>query len=123
MSRSIVLKYKQVLVLRADLAMSAGKAAAQAAHAAVSALEEARRSKPEWVKAWLEEGQKKVVLKVGSESELMELKRKADEEGLPNALIRDLGLTELPPNTVTALGIGPAPSSLIDRVTGHLRLY
>jgi len=121
--KSIEMKYKQVLILRADLHMSPGKAAAQAAHAAVSALEIARKTKPEWVKAWLNEGQRKIVLKVKSKDEIVQLKKEADLRGLPNAIIEDMGLTELPPGTITALGIGPAPADLIDPLTRHLKLY
>ncbi|MEM1506957.1 MAG: peptidyl-tRNA hydrolase Pth2 [Candidatus Bathyarchaeia archaeon] len=116
-------KFKQVMVLRADLKMSPGKAAAQASHAAVSSSEEARKSHPSWWREWIESGQCKIVLKVNSESELLSLKRKAEELGLPTALISDMGLTELEPGTITALGIGPAPSDLIDKVTGSLPLY
>ncbi|MEM1586381.1 MAG: peptidyl-tRNA hydrolase Pth2 [Candidatus Bathyarchaeia archaeon] len=116
-------KIKQVIVLRSDIKMSPGKAAAQASHAAVSSADEARRNYPSWWREWIESGQCKIVLKVNSEAELLELERKAKELNLPVALISDMGLTELKPGTITALGIGPAPSNLIDRITGSLPLY
>lgn len=119
----LAFKVKQVIVLRSDIKMSPGKAAAQASHAAVSSAEEARRNYPSWWREWIESGQCKIVLKVNSESEILELMRKAKELNLPVALISDMGLTELEPGTITALGIGPAPSNLIDKITGSLPLY
>jgi PTH2 family peptidyl-tRNA hydrolase len=115
-------KYKQVIVVRSDLEMSKGKIAAQAGHAAVSAAEEARKLHPNWWKAWLTEGQCKIAVKVRSEKELLKLEKEAKELGLPSALISDRGLTELPPDTITCLGIGPAPSDKMDRITGKLAL-
>lgn len=115
-------KYKQAIVLRSDLGMSKGKIAAQSGHAAVAAAEEARRKYSKWWDAWLKEGQCKIAVKVGSERELLELERETRELGLPCALITDRGLTELPPGTVTCLGIGPAPSNKVDEITGQLSL-
>jgi PTH2 family peptidyl-tRNA hydrolase len=114
--------YKQVIVLRTDIKMSKGKMAAQAGHAAVSAAEYARKNRPEWWNPWIREGQCKIAVKVESEGELLELERKARNAGLPIALIVDRGLTELPPDTTTCLGIGPAPSEKVDVITGKLPL-
>jgi len=114
--------YKQVIVVRTDIKMSKGKIAAQAGHAAVSASEYARKNRPEWWNPWIREGQCKIAVKVKSEQELLELERKARNEGLPAALIVDRGLTELPPETITCLGIGPAPSDKVDIITGKLSL-
>ena len=87
--------------------MSKGKVAAQAAHAAVSAQEIVRIKNQNIWKRWLHEGQKKVVLKVESEVELMKFFLDAQKLNIPVALIQDRGLTQIPPNTKTAIGIGP----------------
>lgn len=114
--------YKMVIVVRTDIKMSKGKVAAQAGHAAVSASEYARKNRPEWWTPWINEGQCKIAVKASSEAEIIELERKARDAGLPAALITDRGLTEIPPNTVTCLGIGPAPANKIDTITGKLSL-
>ena len=111
---------KQAIVARTDLGMGQGKLAAQVAHASLSAYEDAD---PSARKAWKGAGQKKVVLKVSGESELFERAERADREGLPYAVVRDAGHTQLEPGTVTTLGIGPAADDAIDRVTGDLSLF
>jgi PTH2 family peptidyl-tRNA hydrolase len=115
-------RYKQVIVFRSDLKLSKGKIAAQAGHAAVSAAEEAHKRHRGWWEAWIFEGQRKIAVKVKDEKELLELERQANDLGLPVALIVDRGLTEIPPDTTTCLGIGPAPTEKIDRLTGKLPL-
>ena len=115
-------EYKQVIVFRSDLKLSKGKIAAQAGHAAVSAAQEANKRHRSWWEAWLFEGQRKIAVKVKDEKELTELEEQANDLGLPNTLIVDRGLTEIPEGTVTCLGIGPAPAELMDRLTGKLKL-
>jgi PTH2 family peptidyl-tRNA hydrolase len=119
---SSAFSYKQVIVVRTDIKMSKGKVAAQAGHAAVSAAEYARKNRPEWWSPWTREGQCKIAVKAKSEQEILELERKARNAGLPAALIVDRGLTELPPETVTCLGIGPAPADKVDAITRKLSL-
>jgi len=114
--------FKQVIAVRTDLNMSRGKIAVQVAHGSVSAAEQARVHKQAIWRAWLREGQKKVAVKVTSEEELIELRRLAVNHSLPHALIRDAGMTELPPGTLTVIGIGPAKTETIDEVTGELKL-
>jgi len=116
-----VFKHKQVIVVREDLKMSPGKLAVQVAHGSIAAAERARNERKEWLKAWLAEGQKKVVVKA-EEDELHELRDQAAGLGIPNELIQDAGLTELPPGTTTVLAIGPAPNELVDRITRNLPL-
>ena len=116
------MEYKLVVVVRDDLEMSIGKLSAQVAHAAVTCALEAKAKKTKWFSEWYKEGQRKVVLKVDGVEELRELKDQATRAGLPFALITDAGLTELPPNTTTCLGIGPAPAHQIDSITGSLPL-
>lgn len=70
----------------------------------------------------MHEGQKKVALKVPSLKELCELEEAAEELGLPHALVIDAGLTQVPEGSITCLGIGPAPTEKIDRLTGNLKL-
>jgi PTH2 family peptidyl-tRNA hydrolase len=114
--------YKQVIAFHSDLKLSKGKTAVQAGHAAVSTAEEARKRHRRWWEAWVDEGQRKIAVKVRTEEELLKLERQAKESGLPCVLIVDRGLTEVPPNTITCLGIGPAPSQKVDKITGRLPL-
>ncbi len=112
---------KQAIVIRGDLGMGKGKLAGQTAHASVSALRASERKGPQAARAWEEEGQKKIVLKVSSEEELLSLYEKMKKE-IPCALIRDAGHTQLEPGTITCFGAGPAEESLINKYTKELKL-
>jgi len=114
--------YKQVIVVRTDVAMSCAKLAVQIAHASVSAY---RGASKEAQDAWFDPdngNQRKIALKVDSAEKLLEIARAAKNHGLPTEIIYDAGYTELPPNTLTAVGIGPAESAEIDLITGKLSL-
>lgn len=111
---------KQAIVVRGDLGMSTGKLAAQVAHASLSAYERADAAA---VGEWNRGGEKKVVLKASDERTLFELKETAEAAGLPAAIVRDAGHTQLEPGTVTALAIGPAGDDAVDAVTGDLPLF
>ncbi len=108
--------------MRLDLKIGRGKIAVQCAHAAVSAAEEARARFPEWWKRWIDEGQAKIAVKVPDLEAILRLEREAKAKRLPHHIVEDRGLTQVPPGTITCLGIGPAPSPLLDSLTGRLPL-
>jgi PTH2 family peptidyl-tRNA hydrolase len=112
---------KQVFLVRSDLRMGKGKAAAQCCHAAIEAYERAKEEWPEWVKAWKMQNQAKVVLRVSSEKELISFYNMLKGK-FPSALVRDAGRTQLEPNTATCLAAGPAPADKLDNITGKLKL-
>jgi PTH2 family peptidyl-tRNA hydrolase len=114
-------KIKQVIVLRKDLGMSFGKAVAQACHVALNSY---KVSDASHIEKWEAEGVTKVVLETYSEASLKKLHAKAAKLGLPCDLILDEGRTEFSgEHHYTALGIGPCPAELINKITGHLALY
>jgi PTH2 family peptidyl-tRNA hydrolase len=97
---------KQVIVVRNDIEMGKGKAAAQVAHASLGAYKKAKKLCPGKVAEWEEEGEKKIVVKAGLD-EILEIKKWADAKKIPSCLISDAGHTQLEPGTITALGLGP----------------
>jgi peptidyl-tRNA hydrolase, PTH2 family len=102
--------------------MGTGKLAAQVAHAAVMAVEITKIRNLNWFNSWFKAGQAKVVVKVQTLGELLEIRKHAESLRLTVAEIQDSGLTQIPAGTVTCIGIGPGPSGLIDKVTNHLKL-
>ncbi|MDP3733975.1 MAG: peptidyl-tRNA hydrolase Pth2 [Nanoarchaeota archaeon] len=111
---------KQVILLRQDLKLPLGKAAAQAAHASVDAV---LKSDKKILNAWRDQGMAKIVVKVKDEKELIYYFQQAKEGGLIVSLITDAGRTVVAPGTKTAVAIGPDDEQKIDAVTGKLSLY
>ena len=117
------MEYKLVVVVRTDLGISKGKMAVQVAHAAVNCSLKAKKSDLSIFREWYGEGQKKVVVIGCNESSLKQLQQHARDIGLVCSLVSDAGLTEVAPGTITCLGIGPAPESKVDEITGNLSLF
>lgn len=114
-------KLKQVIVLRKDLGMRAGKMVAQGAHASL-AVTLAHLDDPR-VQQWLSGQFTKVVVRVESEDALLEIDRLAEEAGLPHILITDSGLTEFAGvPTKTCVAVGPATHDELLSITGQLKL-
>lgn len=111
--------YKQVIVVRSDLDMSRGKIAAQACHASIGSF---KKTNPAVSSSWDKNGGKKAVLKTESEKNIKDIGKKCKELKIPFFIVKDAGLTEIPPGTTTAIGIGPDKEDKINRATGSLPL-
>lgn len=115
-------EYKLVVLVRTDLDMGKGKMAAQVGHAAVECALWAEKKDRRGFDTWMGAGQKKVVLKVKDRDEMIRYMSEARSRGLHCSMITDAGRTQLEPGTDTCVGIGPAPSAEIDKVTGELKM-
>ncbi len=110
---------KFVIVVRKDLDMGCGKIAAQVGHACSTVV----YNNIDNVYNWINYGnQKKAVLKVKTEKELIDIIKKARELRILTTAIRDAGKTQVESNTLTCCGFGPDVSNKLDRLTGHLKL-
>mmetsp|Transcript_41071 Transcript_41071/g.131372 ORF Transcript_41071/g.131372 Transcript_41071/m.131372 type:complete len:165 (+) Transcript_41071:1511-2005(+) len=114
--------YKMALVVRADLKMGKGKIAAQCSHATLGLYKKLWRRREPALKRWEEVGQAKVVLKVDTEQELLEISQKLKAAGIPTHTTIDAGRTQIAPNSRTVMAIGPATVDEINKFTGHLKL-
>ena len=128
-------KYKLAIIMRTDLEMGKGKMCVQAGHASILALQYTKGIRDiggdrlgDIRDKWLEEGQFKVVLKCPVQEthdgayELQIWVEKARKAELPVVEVRDFGKTQVEPNTLTCIAIGPALSENVDKVTGNLPL-
>ncbi|KAF3799522.1 Peptidyl-tRNA hydrolase 2 [Colletotrichum gloeosporioides] len=121
---------KLVLVVRTDLGMTKGKMAAQASHATLAcykSLSKAATRDPSSAAAkilsrWERLGQAKIAVQIKDQNEMLELMGKARSLGITAEVIADAGRTQIEAGSLTVLGVGPAPKSLVDQVTSHLKL-
>lgn len=113
---------KLVCVVNQSLKMGKGKIAAQVGHASVQSFLEAGVSHPGHVEAWLASGQKKICLKVPDESVFEHLTEQAKQREVPFHLVQDAGHTQIPKGSMTVLALGPYDETVLDGLTGHLKL-
>lgn len=95
---------------------------AQCSHATLGAYHRAKKRTPDLLRAWETIGQAKVVVKVDTEQQLLEVEEKAKKAGLVTYVVVDAGRTQIEAGSKTVLAIGPAPVGEIDKVTGQLKL-
>lgn len=110
---------KQVMVVRNDLKMGKGKIAAQCCHGSLGAY---KKTNPEKIRKWENGAYAKVVCKVNSLEELLELKKQAIINKVSYYLVVDAGRTQVPTSTTTVLALGPDEDEILDKITGDLKL-
>lgn len=135
---------KQVILIRKDLQMPAGKLGAQVAHASLACILKMGKwsedmmgsqqfviklspdidSQDAAVHDWMTKSFPKITLEVKNEAQLKRYFDEAVAAGLPASWIVDAGRTifnGVP--TPTCVGIGPASREQIDAITKRLRVY
>ena len=110
---------KLAIVVRKDLEMSCGKIAGQVGHASIIAY---RYGYEPAMDKWYNEGQKKIVLKVSDLPTLIKIEESALFNKLQTYHVIDYGLTQIEPNTLTCIAIGPDEDEKIDIIIKDLKL-
>lgn len=98
------------ILVNEDLTMSSGKISAQVGHCVVNYMEQLFMSNSQdylTYRAWKMLGQKKIVLKA-SQSFMLQLEKNPKYS---NMSIRDNGLTEIPPHSLTTICLGVGTKS------------
>ncbi|KAK9234181.1 peptidyl-tRNA hydrolase PTH2-domain-containing protein [Lipomyces kononenkoae] len=116
-------EHKMILVVRTDLQMTKGKAAAQCCHATLGCYKKAIKHFPTVVKIWERSGQPKITVQAKGEDSLLIMQAQAQSLGITHCLVRDAGRTQIAAGSATVLGLGPAPKHKLDQITGDLKLY
>ncbi len=113
---------KMVCIVNHELKMGKGKIAAQVGHGAVMATMKAGGEKPMNLEQWLATGQKKVCLKGHDAEHLLALEKQAKAAGISTVLVHDAGHTQIPSGSLTVLTLGPDLETLLEEITGDLKL-
>ncbi|XP_044763300.1 peptidyl-tRNA hydrolase 2, mitochondrial-like [Coccinella septempunctata] len=115
-------EYRLILAVRNDLKMQKGKIAAQCGHASVAAYAKVLHERPDLLPLWYRQGGTKIAVKIDSEAELFKLVEEAKKLDVLTSVVRDAGQTQVAPGTRTVIAVGPAPKSILDKITGNLKL-
>ncbi|PXF45112.1 Peptidyl-tRNA hydrolase 2, mitochondrial [Gracilariopsis chorda] len=115
-------EHRLILCVRTDLKMQKGKIAAQVGHATLGAFKAAARRAPAALKTWEVNAQPKIAVQIRSYKEAQQLQRHANSLGLVTYMVYDAGKTQIAAGSMTVLAVGPGPVSLVNQVTGKLRL-
>lgn len=116
------------LVARRDLNMSHGKFGAQCGHGVQLCMREAESADVSLeggypaLAEWEEKDYPKIVL-AGDEKKMAKLRLQLAEGVIPYAVVFDRGRTELPPDTMTLVALGPVRRSDAEPLVGRLQAY
>lgn len=120
---------RMTLVVRQDLKMGKGKAAAQCLHATLALYKKITNPgspayNPDMVNRWeWQNGQAKITLQVPDAETMDLLFAQAISLGINAYIVHDAGRTQIASGSATVLGLGPAPKAVMDQITGELKLY
>lgn len=117
------------LIVRLDLKMGKGKAAAQCSHATLALYKRMADSQrasynPTLLERWERgNGQAKITLQVPNQEEMDVMFAQAISLGVNAYIVHDAGRTQIAAGSATVLGLGPAPKLVMDQITLELKLY
>lgn len=120
---------RMTLIVRQDLKMGKGKAAAQCSHATLALYKKITNANsaaynPDMVARWEHgNGQAKITLQVPDQEGMDLLFAQAVSLGINAYVVHDAGRTQIAAGSATVLGLGPAPKQVIDQITHDLKLY
>ncbi|KAK6463113.1 peptidyl-tRNA hydrolase PTH2-domain-containing protein [Scheffersomyces coipomensis] len=120
---------RMTLIVRQDLKMGKGKAAAQCSHATLALYKKITNPQsaaynPDMVNRWeYGNGQAKITLQVPDQEGMDTLFAQAISLGINAYIVHDAGRTQIAAGSATVLGLGPAPKAVIDQITSDLKLY
>lgn len=120
---------RMTLIVRQDLKMTKGKAAAQCAHATLALYKKMSNSASEaynsdMLKRWeYGNGQAKITLQTPDQESMDILFAQALLLNVNAYIVHDAGRTQIAAGSATVLGLGPAPKKVLDEITGGLKLY